>query len=120
MSCLKLPRAEAAALLHLCYAQLLQGPCSKFLQPCLQLSKEIDDYAAIVLKPVFKSKQLSKEGYKWVVKSTVEKVGRAALEQECLLAAVGGHCTLRLVGKQMAVQTTASRPPPPCPPSWGV
>ena len=44
--------------------------------PCPQLSKEIDDYAAAVLKPIFKSKQLSKEGYKWVVKSTVEKVGR--------------------------------------------
>ncbi len=66
-----------------------------FLEPCLQLSKEIDDYAAVVLKPVFKSKQLSKEGYKWVVKSTVEKVGRAALE--CLLAAVGRHCTFEVV-----------------------
>ena len=68
-----------------------------FPQPCLQLSKEIDDYAAVVLKPIFKSKQLSKEGYKWVVKSTVEKVGRAALEQECLLPVVGHHCTVEVV-----------------------
>ena len=71
-----------------------------FPHSCLQLSKEIDDYAAVVLKPIFKSKQLSKEGYKWVVRSTVEKVGHAALEQECPLAAVGHHCTLIVVGNK--------------------
>lgn len=43
-----------------------------------QIKEQVAGYVAELLKPRFKANSISKEGYKWVVRKTVEKVAASA------------------------------------------
>ena len=45
----------------------------------MQIKEQVAGYVAELLKPRFKANSISKEGYKWVVRKTVEKVSHILL-----------------------------------------